>query len=730
MKPLRFAPLLAALCLTLPAAAQDRGATLTPFRSETDLTAYLRRMQIVADSASKARAAAHAAWLAAQPPAPPPVPCGETRQVGRGTVAAPNGLAVITGSVRDQSGNAVAGARVTVPARLWGATTGTDGEFRLQVPDTALGGGRLALRAAAIGHSVTTTLLEMNAGDSARVSFSVCEQGLALESVVVTGAVAGAAKEEGITNTQHAGVDEGGIVKVHGNHLVVLRRGRLFTLAIGGDSLRPVDAVDAYRPGGGDGWYDEMLISGDQIVVIGYTDEGTELGVFRIGADGRIRHRDTYSLRSGDYYSSENYASRLIGTRLVVYSPVYVNAGEPLGDWMPAMRRWHADVTDDEYRRTLSATRIYRAPRVPDDGAMLHTVTTCELGVQPVECRSTAVLGSAGRVFYVSPTAVYVWAGGSHSWGPVAESALYRLPLDGSAPRALAVRGSPLDQFSFLEQDGMLNVVVSSDGSGDGMWRSQRGASALRLLRVPVSSFGTGARQVAASRYRPLPPVEDNGPLQNRFVGSHLLYGTGGGWGAAGSAAGSVQVVRIADGQSTRLTLPHAIGRIEVMGRDAVIAGASEEDLYLTGIRLGIRPSVVQRFVRRNASEGETRSHGFFYRADGDDSGMLGLPFRGEGESGYSQLTEGSAGVLFLRNADRQFRALGELVADQKSAVDDGCVASCVDWYGNARPIFLRGRVFALMGYEIVEGALDDGRLRERRRVSFAPPRRATAASN
>src|SRR5262245_11078211 len=46
-------------------------------------------------------------------------------------------------------------------------------------------------------------------------------------------AVAGAANEDSVTNVQHAGVDEGGIVKVHGNHLVVLRRGRLFTVAIG-----------------------------------------------------------------------------------------------------------------------------------------------------------------------------------------------------------------------------------------------------------------------------------------------------------------------------------------------------------------------------------------------------------------------------------------------------------------------------------------------------------------
>src|SRR5215813_11227954 len=53
---------------------------------------------------------------------------------------------------------------------------------------------------------------------------------------------------ESVTNTQHAGVDEGGIVKVHGDHLVVLRRGRLFTVAIGDGALKPISAVDAFAP--------------------------------------------------------------------------------------------------------------------------------------------------------------------------------------------------------------------------------------------------------------------------------------------------------------------------------------------------------------------------------------------------------------------------------------------------------------------------------------------------
>src|SRR5262249_9124038 len=50
---------------------------------------------------------------------------------------------------------------------------------------------------------------------------------------------AGAAAES-ITNNQHAGVDEGGIVKTYGDYLVVLRRGRLFTVRVGQSALMPV----------------------------------------------------------------------------------------------------------------------------------------------------------------------------------------------------------------------------------------------------------------------------------------------------------------------------------------------------------------------------------------------------------------------------------------------------------------------------------------------------------
>ena len=100
---------------------------------------------------------------------------------------------------------------------------------------------------------------------------------------------------------------------------------------------------------------------------------------------------------------------------------------------------------------------------------------------------------------------------------------------------------------------------------------------------------------------------------------------------------------------------------------------------------------------------------------------MLGLPISVPGRAGYKHLFESSAAIMFLRNDSLQFCEVGELGSQPERAVDDQCRASCVDWYGNARPLFLRGRVFALLGYEIVEGKRDDGRIHELRRVNYSP---------
>ena len=547
-----------------------------------------------------------------------------------------------------------------------------------------------------------------------------------------------AAEEESVTNAQHAGVDEGGIVKVHGNHLVVLRRGRLFTVAVGDGALEPISSVEAFGPDIDPRytWYDEMLVSDDTIAVIGYSYErgGTEVGLFRIDPEGKLTYRSTYHLRSNDYYSSRNYASRLIGNKLIFYTPLYFypGAADPFGSF-PAVRRWHKGAKASEFRRIVAANEIYR-PEHPVEsayGMALHTVTTCDLARGDFDCKATSVIGPPGRVFYVSPNAVYVWV---TDWvlrdkKEREESMLYRMPLDGSSPSALQVSGSPVDQFSFLEsEDGHLNVLVRSETSGDGMWGAEGAAGDVALIRVPLESFSDGSQRAAPSSYRKLPRPKGYS-FQNRFVGDYLLYGTGSGWGYPKKGTRhTLFAVRWADGETNALPLVHGIDRIEQMGSGAVVIGTDGSDLHFASVRLGDSPQVTDDYTRKGASQGELRSQGFFYKPDGQNSGMLGLPISLPGRPGYRHLFENSAAILFLRNASLHFQEVGELEAQPDSAKDDGCRASCVDWYGNTRPLFVHGRVIALLGYELVEGSFDGGRLREMRRVSYAP--QSVTASN
>jgi len=95
---------------------------------------------------------------------------------------------------------------------------------------------------------------------------------------------------------------------------------------------------------------------------------------------------------------------------------------------------------------------------------------------------------------------------------------------------------------------------------------------------------------------------------------------------------------------------------------------------------------------------------------------------------GFSQFSGTTAGYVFgapvlsLRNEALALRELGRLRAEPARALTDACRASCVDWYGNARPLFPGGRIFALLGDEIVEGGPTGHRLDELRRLDFAPP--------
>ena len=152
---------------------------------------------------------------------------------------------------------------------------------------------------------------------------------------------------------------------------MVLRRGRLFTVSVRAGELRPVATVDAYPSGAEPAeWYDETLVEGDRVIVIGYSYRrgGTEVSLFAIDDAGGLRHLSTAHLRSNDYYSSRNYSARLVDGKLVLYTPLgFGFGGDPLAS-LPAMREWRpgrdsVGAAGGGFERIATPRRIYRPAR-------------------------------------------------------------------------------------------------------------------------------------------------------------------------------------------------------------------------------------------------------------------------------------------------------------------------------------------------------------------------------
>ncbi len=598
----------------------------------------------------------------------------------------------------------------------------------------------------------------------------------------------GAVAAESITHVQEGGVDEGGIVKAHGDHLVVLRRGRLFSIGIDG-SLEPTSYVNlnpdvhGYQVATTSGdrlnlraeastasavlalldegtclardfdrniagswipvtytrpsdyqtvegwvsgewitpadscanssvWYDEMLIHGDTIVVIGfdYGQQATEIGLFNIDAAGRITRAQNgrYFLRSNDYYSADNYASRLVDGKLVFHLPYSLLQPNPAYDYTsPGQAPWVQDDTlpalraaTGSWSELISKTEIYM-PLTTVEMPVLHTVVTCDLDRPQLACSATGVVGAWSHDLYVSRDAVYLWVNDIGFFGhgePTTAASLFRMPLGGGLPGAVRAAGHPENQFSFKQANGLLNVVVRAGQlSGD---YTDIYAGDAQLLQIPLQSFGVNVGQIPSSNVRSIVGADQlSYSLENRFVGDWLLVSSP--WGDNGQTVHLYNWVSHAEVR--QLQLGHLVERIDVLGEGAIVVGSSQsnlgdtniEDLGLSSIALGSSPRVVDTYVEPDALQGETRSHAYGYS---DALRLVGLPIVGLGSAEQA----GTARTLFLDvGTDLSLRRAGDLAADPRTA---SCADSCYDWYGNARPIFYDGRIFALMGYELVEG--------------------------
>ncbi len=576
-------------------------------------------------------------------------------------------------------------------------------------------------------------------------------------SVVVTAQArtsdASSSEPSSITNVQTQGVDEGGIVKQIGRYLVVLQDGRLFVV-----NTRPDDAAgltlasrtNVYRSAGQDTWYDELLTSGNRILVAGYSyaEQASEITVLTINDAGQLQREATYYISSNDYYDIENYATRLVNGNLVIYTPLDVSNVNPRRAmrW-PVVRRWLRDgdrrAVTTEGRSLFDGNDIYR-PAQRTLNPMVHSVSVCPLGDlsagDELDCRTTAFVGGADREFFVSTTDIFLWVTPTQ-YDPVLardctvpgatsasiDAMIYQAPLNGDTPRALAARGRPENQLALdatsEEFRALVNWNVGPCAGGDRQ---------VRYFHAPLSTFRTAPMEASPNRYVQAPSPNASS-YEVRYTNSHVVYGGRTGWSSyppeANATLPNSPVIALPLANPSAATIvqaPHNIIRLERAGNNAILSGyRTDRGLSISVLDLDGTPRIVNTTVLDGRYESEGRSHAFNALVGADDSGVMGLPTvtrTWEGGRWWFRSQASDISFLTLSSAGRLGWA-GQLMARQNAQDPSySCEVSCVDWYGNTRALFIGSRVFGLSGTELIEGALTNGRIRETRRLNLSAP--------
>jgi hypothetical protein len=573
----------------------------------------------------------------------------------------------------------------------------------------------------------------------------------AAEAVVVTGALANNSPADGetsITNVQTHGVDEGGIVKMIGRFLITLQDGRLFvtdTRPNGQPGLQFVGRTNVYRHTNHNVWYDEMLVSGNRILVTGYSyaERASEINVFTIDENGAITRETAYYISSNDYYDTENYATRLVNGNLVIYTPLalsYINTERPMS-W-PLVRRWLRD--DDHQAITTAGVRLFDArsiyrPVQATRAPIVHSVSVCPLGSSQsgdeLECRTTAFVGTSQREFYVSPSDIFVWAS-PQPWADLTgnpcqndrnqslPATLYRISMGDQRLQALHVRGRPDSQLAMDANAAEFRALVN--------WNNCGGDTEVRYFRASLRSFNARPATVSTTSFVQAPsPGSSN--YEVRFTDAYVVYGGRPSYSSYPPEGRTIETALVIalpierPTAPTTLNAPHGVLRIERVGDNIALTGyRTDAGLSLSLVDLRGRPRIASSLVLGGRFESENRSHAFNSLIGADGSGVMGLAtVTGVKESGRWVFRSRASDVSYVSvDVSGRLRDAGPLEARGAAAVDSryNCEVSCVDWYGNTRALFLGSRLLGLSGTELIEGLMRDGRIEEVRRVNLSTP--------
>lgn len=547
-----------------------------------------------------------------------------------------------------------------------------------------------------------------------------------LETIMVVGSRIEAT--DLITNNQVGGIDEGDIVKKSGDFLIVLRAGvlRVITTRIGAsDTLAQVDRLALIEPVDDDIWYDELLVHGEIVLVLGfnYVEDVSELFVLSLSPEGKLARRQRLRIRSDDYYSSNNYGTRLVDDDLLLFMNVALDKRE--GNRWPT---WSAD--GSAWTSLIQPDEVF-LPIVPMFAPHVHVVVRCPvrgLVEGRFNCQSTGVVASGSPELYVTDRYAYIatteWDeeafhseamssafGPGYAYGDLVSkrhTVIYRIPvISAGPPTAARVEGVSGDQFSFREIGDSLFAATTQS--------LDESSAVVALSRIEAGDFGSSARKQLTTVARVEVPFHDPTMRiepERLYIGRHRYSFREESDQEGGPS--TVYALPLSGGPPTTLALSHSSDRFESVFDRLIVSGMARGRWLLSTIdRGGARLS--SSLDVDGYSSSDDRSHAFNATRLSTGEVVFGLP--GVERSGFDRIGDTTdhevvSDLLFFRSEGASVARAGELVMTDSSPPTD-CEDACDDWYGNARLFFVGDRVFGLSGDRLKEGRFERGMIRE-----------------
>ena len=114
----------------------------------------------------------------------------------------------IEGTESDESGNPLVGANVTVDGTSFGAATGVDGDYSINIPSGTIDGNTVVVAASYIGYKSAIASVDVPVGGSVNLIFSLAVDAIGLKAVLVTAlGFTGNRDEQGSSSVSVAAAD-------------------------------------------------------------------------------------------------------------------------------------------------------------------------------------------------------------------------------------------------------------------------------------------------------------------------------------------------------------------------------------------------------------------------------------------------------------------------------------------------------------------------------------------